>query len=131
MSDRMDLRTLPHLVGDVFSQFSKLFVNEIDLAKVELKEKATKLGGAIGMLGAGAILLIPALTMALFALAALLQSYGWSQAASCFISAVVAALLSAVFFMVGMHRLDPEELAPQETANELKKDKDLIKGIVR
>ena len=74
-----DFRTISTLLGDVLSQFAKLFQNEVDLAKAELGEKAQQVGGAIGFLAAGAILVIPALVMVLFALSAALMAAGWSQ----------------------------------------------------
>ena len=74
-----DLRTISTLLGDALSQFAKLFQNEVDLAKAELGEKAQQVGGAMGFIAAGAILVIPALVMALFALSAALMAAGWSQ----------------------------------------------------
>jgi hypothetical protein len=65
-----DLRSISTLLGDAFSQFAKLFQNEIDLAKAELGDKVQKVGGALGFLVGGAILVIPAIVMALFALSA-------------------------------------------------------------
>ena len=59
-TSQSDLRTISTLLGDALSQFAKLFQNEIDLAKVELGEKAQQVGGALGFFAAGAILVIPA-----------------------------------------------------------------------
>src|SRR6478752_7012117 len=77
-----DLRSISTLLGDALSQFAKLFQNEVDLAKAELGEKVQKLGGALGLIAGGAILLIPAVVMALFALSATLIESGWSLAIS-------------------------------------------------
>ena len=63
-----DLRTISTLLGDALSQFAKLFQNEIDLAKAEFGDKVQKVGGALGFIVGGAVLVIPALVMALFAL---------------------------------------------------------------
>ena len=65
-----DLRAISTLLGDALSQFAKLFQNEIDLAKAELGEKVQKVGGALGFIVGGAVLVIPALVMAQFALSA-------------------------------------------------------------
>ena len=73
-----DLRTISTLLGDALSQFAKLFQNEIDLAKAELSEKVQKIGGALGFI-VGAVLVIPALTMVLFALSAALHSRGMAS----------------------------------------------------
>ena len=80
---------------------------------------------------AGAILVIPAIVMALFALSAALIAAGWSQPVSYLISAIVAGVLAAVLFTVGMNRLDARNLAPRETLRQLEKDKNTVKGMVR
>ena len=131
MTTKTDLRAISHLFGDALSQFSKLFQNEVDLAKAELGEKVQQIGGAVGFIAAGAVLVIPAIVMALFALSAALIAGGWSQPVSYLISAIVAALLAGILFAVGMNRLDARHLAPRETLRQLEKDKDTVKGMVR
>ena len=131
MSTKTDLRTISHLLGDALSQFAKLFQNEVDLAKAELGEKVQQIGGAVGLIAAGAVLVIPAIVMALFALSAALIANGWSQPASYLISAIVAGVLAGILFAVGMNRLDARHLAPRETLRQLEKDKDTVKGMVR
>ena len=131
MSTKTDLRTISHLFGDALSQFSKLFQNEVDLAKAELGEKVQQIGSAAGLIAAGAVLVIPAIVMALFALSAALIAGGWSQPVAYLISAIVAAVLAGVLFAVGMNRLDARHLAPRETLRQLEKDKDTVKGMVR
>jgi hypothetical protein len=131
MSTKTDFRTISHLLGDALSQFAKLFQNEGDLAKAELGEKVQQIGGAVGLIAAGAVLVIPAIVMALFALSAALIAAGWSQPVSYLISAVVAAVLAGILFAIGMNRLDARRLAPRETLRQLEKDKDTVKGMVR
>jgi hypothetical protein len=131
MSTKTDFRTISHLLGDALSQFAKLFQNEVDLAKAELGEKVQQIGGAVGLIAAGAVLVIPAIVMALFALSAALIAAGWSQPVSYLISAVVAAVLAGILFAIGMNRLDARHLAPHETLRQLEKDKDTVKGMVR
>ena len=131
MSTKTDVRAISHLLGDALSQFAKLFQNEVDLAKAEVGEKVRQIGSAVGLIAAGAVLVIPAIVMALFALSAALTAGGWSQPTSYLISAVVAAVLAGIFFAVGMNRLDARQLAPRETLRQLEKDKDTVKGMVR
>ena len=131
MSTKSDIRTISHLFGDAMSQFAKLFQNEGDLAKAELGEKVQKIGSAAGLIAAGAVLVIPAIVMALFALSAALIAGGWSQAVAYLISAIVAAVLAGILFAVGMNRLDARHLAPRETLRQLEKDKETVKGMVR
>jgi Putative Actinobacterial Holin-X, holin superfamily III len=131
MSTKTDLRTISHLFGDALSQFARLFQSEVDLAKAELGEKVQQLGSAVGLIAAGAVLVVPALVMALFALSAALVAGGWSEPVSYLISAIIAAALAAILFAVGMNRLDARHLAPRETLRQLEKDKDTVKGMVR
>lgn len=128
---RSDLRAVSSLVGDVLSQSAKLFQNEVDLAKAELSEKAQKVGGAVGFMAAAAILVIPALVLALLALSAALVSAGWSQPVSYLVSALVGLVLAAALFAIGINRLDSRNLAPHETMRQLEKDKNTVKEMVR
>lgn len=126
-----DFRTISILLGDALSQFAKLFQNEVDLAKAEIGEKAQQVGGAIAFIGGGAILVIPALVLALFALSAALMAAGWSQTLSYLASAILAALIAGALFAIGINRLDARNLAPRETMRQLEKDKYTVKGMVR
>jgi hypothetical protein len=126
-----DLRTISTLLGDALAQFAKLFQSEVDLAKAELGEKAKKFAGALAFVAAGAVLVIPALVMALFALSAALIASGWSQPVSYLMSAIVAAVLAGTLFVVGIKRLDARQLTPHETIRQLDKDKTAMKGMVR
>ncbi|MDR6303328.1 hypothetical protein GGQ85_001011 [Nitrobacter vulgaris] len=126
-----DFHTISNLLGDALSQFSKLFQNEVDLAKAELGEKAQEVLAAMGLIAAGAILVIPAVVMALFALSAALIASGWSQTLSYLISAAVAAGVGGALFAVGINRLQAGRLVPHETMGQLEKDKEAMKEMVR
>src|ERR1700733_7385178 len=122
-----DVRAISSLFGNALSQFSKLFQNEVDLAKAEFGDKIQKVEGALGFIAGGAVLVIPALVMALFALSSALISAGWSQPISYLASAIIAAVLGGVLFAIGINRLDARNLAPRETMRQLEKDKDAVK----
>ncbi|MBR1329847.1 hypothetical protein ABIA00_004322 [Bradyrhizobium ottawaense] len=130
-TNQSEFREISTLLGDAMSQFAKLFQNEIDLAKAEVGDKLQKIGGALGLIIGGAVLVIPAIVMALFALSAALISAGWSQPLSYLTSAVIAAVAAAALVAMGMSRLDMRQLAPRETIGQLEKDKDTVKGMVR
>ena len=131
MTDKSDLRTITTLMGDALSQFAKLFQNEVDLAKAELGEKAQQVGVAVGFLAGAAVLVIPALIMLLFAMASALINGGWSAPVAYLITGVAAAVLAGILAMVGMQRLKPENLKPEETIRQLERDKATVKGFVR
>ena len=130
-TNQSDLRPISALIGGALSQIAKLFQNEVNLAKAEFGEKVSKIRGAITFIGAAAILLIPTLVMALFALSAALISAGWSQSTSYLTAAVVAAAIAGVMFMIGVNRLNARNLAPRETIRQLEKDKVTLKGMAR
>ena len=126
-----DIHEMSHLLSEVLSQFAKLFQNEIGLAKAELNEKIKAASIATGMLVGGAILVIPALTMALLALSAVLVAASWSPAMSYLTAAIVAAVIAALLIAIGMHRLNARKLLPHETIQQVEKDKDILKEMVR
>jgi uncharacterized membrane protein len=103
----------------------------VDLAKAELGEKAQKMGAALGFIAGAAVLVIPGLVMALFALAAALIAAGWSQPVSYLLSAILAFVIAGVLFGIGMNRLNARNLTPRETMRQLEKDKNTVKGMVR
>ncbi|MBR1092054.1 phage holin family protein [Bradyrhizobium manausense] len=126
-----DLRTISTLVTDAIGQFGKLFQNEIDLAKAEFSDRVQKVTGAAALIAGGALLVMPAIVMVLFALSAALISAGWSQPLSYLSSAIFAGAIAGVLFAIGINRLDARNLAPRETIRQLEKDKDTVKGMVR
>jgi uncharacterized membrane protein YqjE len=131
MIEKPDISALSRLTGDVLAQFSKLFQNEVDLAKAEIAEKAQQAGVAAGLLVGGAVLVIPAIIMALMALSATLINAGWTAPLSYLASAVLAAACAALFIALGIRRLDPDNLKPRETMQQLERDKAALKGFAR
>ncbi|MGY3408191.1 membrane protein implicated in regulation of membrane protease activity [Bradyrhizobium sp. GM5.1] len=101
------------------------------MAKAELSDRVQKITGAAGFIAGGALLVTPAIVMALFALSAALISAGWSQPLSYLTSAILAGAIAGVLFAVGINRMDARNLAPRETIRQLEKDKDTVKGMVR
>ncbi|MBU6463583.1 MAG: phage holin family protein [Bradyrhizobium sp.] len=130
-SSKNDLRIISTLLGDALSQFTKLFQNEVDLAKAELGEKVQKISSSLGLITGGAVLIIPGLVMALFALSAALMSAGWSQPISYLLSAILALVIAGILLAIGFSRLNARNLAPRETMKQLRRDKNAVKGIVR
>lgn len=130
-STKGDLRSIATLAGDTMAQFAKLFQNEVDLAKAELAEKAQQVGFALGFIGVGAVLVIPGLVMALFALSAALVAAGWSEPISYLVSAILSFVLASILVAIGISRLNARRLTPRETISQLEKDKDVVKGMVQ
>jgi hypothetical protein len=124
-------RSIPELFSDAVGQLAKLIGNEFDLARAELSEKAGQAGRAAGMIGAGAVILIPALVLLLFAFSAALIRSGLSEPIAYLIVGLGAALLSAVLIAVGISRLSGGALKPTVTLDQVKRDKVAAKEMVR
>lgn len=124
-------RSIPELFSDAVGQLAKLVGNEFDLARAELSEKAGHAGRAAGMIGAGAVILIPALVLLLFAVSAALIRSGLSEPVAYLIAGLGAALLSVVLIAVGMSRLSGGALKPNVTLDQIQRDKVAAKEMVQ
>jgi hypothetical protein len=124
-------RSIPDLVSDAFAQLAKLVGNEFDLARAELADKAAQLGRAAALIGAGAIILMPALVLLLFAAAAALMRAGFSEPVSYLIAGIGAALVSAALIATGLSRLSGDALKPSVTLDQVQRDKVAVKEMVR
>jgi hypothetical protein len=91
--------SLGDLLGDVTRDMSTLMRQEVELAKVELKQSATRAGKGTGLLaGAGVaghfVLLF--LSLALWWALGLVMGLGWSGVVVAVIWAIIAAILAAM-----------------------------------
>src|SRR3954469_20777556 len=98
-------RSIPDLLSDAVGQLAKLVGNEFALAKAEISEKASQAGRAAGMIGAGAVLMIPALVLLLMAVSSALVRAGFSDPVAHLLSGGGAALISAILIWLGLSRL--------------------------
>ena len=117
-----DMRSISRLFGDALDNLSKLIRTEVQLARAEVTEKASKAAIGAGMLFGAMLLLIPALVLFLMALAAWLISLGFSLVTAHFLSGCVALVFSGILAYVGYERLKPSSLTPRETIREVKRD---------
>ena len=124
-------RSIPELFSDAVGQLAKLVGNEFELARAELSEKASQVGRAAGMIGAGAVILMPALVLLLFAVSAALISAGFSQPVAYLLTGGGAALVSVALIATGMNRLSGDALKPSVTLEQVQRDKAAAKEMVR
>jgi hypothetical protein len=124
-------RSIPDLVSDAFGQLAKLVGNEFDLARAELSDKASQVGRAAAIIGAGAVILMPALVLLLFAVAAALIRGGLSEPVSYLITGAGAALVSGALIATGLNRLSGDALKPSVTLDQVQRDKVAVKEMVR
>jgi hypothetical protein len=124
-------RSIPDLFGDALAQLAKLVGNEFALARTEMSEKAGQVGRAATMIGAGAVLMIPALVLLLFAAAAALIRSGLSDAVAYLCAGGGAAILAGILIAIGLNRLSGDALKQSITLQQIEKDKMAAKEMVR
>ena len=116
-----DDRSLGELVGELTSDFSQLVRQEMQLAKVELKDEAVKAGRAAGQLTGAAV---AAHLCALLAALAVAWAIGeaipvWAGLA---IVAAVLGIVAMVLYSRGRREIQQIEPLPEQTIETLKED---------
>jgi hypothetical protein len=124
-------RSLPELFGDAMAQLAKLVGNEFALARAELSEKASQAGRAAALIGAGAVLMIPAIVVLLFAAAAALIRSGFSDPVAYLCAGGSTAIVAGVLIATGLGRLSGDALKPSITLEQVERDKVAAKEMVR
>jgi hypothetical protein len=124
-------RSIPELFGEAVGQLAKLVGNEFALARAELSEKMAQAGRAAAMIGAGAVVMIPALVVLLFAAAAALIRSGLSDPVAYLIAGGGAAVLAGSLIAVGLQRLSRDALKPSLTLEQVQRDKLAAKEMVQ
>ncbi|MBW3645284.1 MAG: phage holin family protein [Actinobacteria bacterium] len=116
-----DDRSLQELWSDMTSEAGTLVRKEIELAKLEAKESATRASKAGVMFGAGGVVALLALQLLSFAAA-------WGLAAvlptgfAFLIVGVVYVVIAAALFSQGRKRAAEVKLVPEQTVETLKED---------
>jgi hypothetical protein len=124
-------RSIPELFSDAFGQLAKLIGNEFDLARAEMADKVSQVGRAAVLIGAGALIMLPALVLVLFAIAAALMQSGFTPPMSYLITGGGTAVIAAVLIGIGISRLSGDAMRPSMTIDQLQRDKVAAKEMMR
>lgn len=117
---KADNASLGELLGDVTRDLSTLMRQEVELAKAEAKQSATRAGKGAGMLagaGVGGHFVLLFLSLALMWALGAIMPLGWST----LIVAVVWGIIAAVLASIGRKELKQIKGLPQtgETLSEI------------
>ena len=117
---KADNASLGELLGDVTRDLSTLMRQEVELAKAEAKQSATRAGKGAGMLagaGVGGHFVLLFLSLALMWALGAIMPLGWSA----LIVAVIWAIIAAVLASTGRKELKQIKGLPQtgETLSEI------------
>ena len=125
--DEVAETSIGELIGNISDDLSQLFRQEVELAKVELKQEAAKAGKAAGMLGgagfAGYLAVVLLSFAAVFGLANVMDA-GWAA----LIIAVVWAIVGGVLYATGSKQLKTVDPTPRRTVDTLKEDAKWLKN---
>jgi len=124
-------RSIPELFSDAFSQLAKLIGNEFALARAEVSEKAAQASRAVGLIGAGAVLLIPGLTLLLFAAAAGLIRSGFSEPVAYLVAGGGDVVLAMLLIATGLTRLSGDTLKLNATLDEVQRYQAAAREMIR
>jgi hypothetical protein len=119
--------SIGQLIGDISDDLSRLFRQELELAKAELRQEAGKAGKAAGMLGgAGFAGWMTALLLSFALVYALgnVMDLGWAA----LIVAVVWGIAGAVLYANGRRKLRAVSPVPEQTVETLKEDARWLKN---
>jgi len=139
-TDELNTRTngdsLPTLFSRLGDDVMALFNSQLALFKVEIKEEANAYARGITTIAVGAVIAMVGfalLNVALaFAVSTLFAGANFSQPASYALGFVITGafyvLVGAILVMLMKNRLAKQELVPQRTVAELRKDKQWLKN---
>ncbi|AEV85880.1 hypothetical protein ACWT_4861 [Actinoplanes sp. SE50] len=126
-SDQVAQTSIGELIGNISDDLSQLFRQEVELAKAEIKQEATKAGKAAGMLGgagfAGYLAVLMLSLAAVFGLDAVMPA-GWAA----LIVAAVWGIVAAVLYVTGKNRLKTVDPMPRRTVETIKEDAQWLKN---
>lgn len=126
---RMDERPLAELFSDLVTETTTLVRNEVALAKVEVTQKATKVGRNIGSLVIGGAIGYAAL-LAFCAAAILLLNRVMPDWLAALIVGGIVACVSWLLISKAIATLREMDMKPRETVESLKEDAQWIKDQV-
>jgi uncharacterized membrane protein YqjE len=120
-SQTQDNRSLGDIVGDIAQDLSTLVRQEIELARTELKQEATKAGKGVGLLSGAGVAGLLLLIFASLALTFLLDNWMPLELAA-LITTLLWAVVAAVLATRGRKELRGTNPQLPETQQTLKED---------
>ena len=119
-------------LGELFAELSQdtatLIHKEVELARVELTTRASRMGRHAAYIAVGGAVAYAGLLAIVAALVIILHAIGLTWWAAAAIIGIVVALIGYMFVQRGISALQRESLTPTETIKTLKEDAAWAKG---
>jgi uncharacterized membrane protein YqjE len=128
MTDTRDDRSLGELFGELSRELSTLVRKELELARVELGSKASRVGARLGMVGVAAVIACAGLYAIVAGLVLLVITFGLSAWLSAMLVGVVVLAIGGFMAQQAISGLRQLDLTPTETVRTLKENAEWAKG---
>ena len=131
MATTKDERTLGEMFAELSRETRTLVQQELQLAKTEFTEKASKMGNGVGLLVGGWLIAYAGLLVIIAALVLVLIVLGLPAWAAALVGGVLVAGIGYLLIRSGLAALRPQELTPRKTIETLKEDARWLKAQVK
>lgn len=136
ITQRPEAESLPNLVTRLGEDAMVLFRSQLELFKVEMKEEANAYARNITIIAIGAVIATVGFALlnvaAAFGVSTLFVQANFSQPASYALGFVITGafyvVVGAIIVLLMKNRLAKQDLVPQTTVEELRKDKQWLKN---
>jgi hypothetical protein len=120
-------RPLGSLFTDLVSEVTHLFQTELRLVRAEMNEKVSRVANSGALIGAGAVILLPAVFILLLAAVRWLAVAGLPEQWGLLLVGVAVAIVGVALLMKGINNLKGPALVPSRTIEQVRADVSLAK----
>jgi hypothetical protein len=122
-----DSRSLGELFGDLGRQIGTLVRQEVNLAKIELTQKASQTGRNVASLAVGGLVAYAGLLVALIGVGYVLMQAGLDPWLAFLIVGIVVMAIGGFLVWRGIQQLRELDLAPRQTVETMRENVEMIK----
>jgi hypothetical protein len=120
-------RPLGSLFTDLVSEVTHLFQTELRLVRAEMNEKVSRVANSGALIGAGAVILLPAVFILLLAIVRWLAVAGLPEQWGLLLVGIVVMIVGVALLMKGINNLKGPALVPSRTIEQVRADVSLAK----
>jgi hypothetical protein len=120
-------RPLGSLFTDVVSEVTHLFQTELRLVRAEMNEKVSRVANSGALIGAGTVILLPAVFILLLAIVRWLAVAGLPEQWGLLVVGAVVMIVGVALLMKGINNLKGPALVPNRTIEQVRADVSLAK----
>jgi hypothetical protein len=128
MATSKDERTLGEMFAELSRETRTLVQQELQLAKTELTEKASRMGKGAGLIVGGGLVAYGGLLAMIAGLVLILIAIGLPPWAAALVGGGLVAGIGYLLIRSGLAALSPQELTPRKTIETLKEDVQWLKA---